>query len=196
MKSIFSALIKFQAKVPAIVKDKNNPFFKSKYSDLAGVLNGISETMAMCELAVIHKMSVNESSNVLTTILIHSSGESIESSMVLPQVVDPQKLGSMLTYYRRYALMSILGVASEDEDDDGNKASNKSEIQSPNMFKEYPASEKQINLIKSLCDQVGEKVPEIKDAKHASRIIERLNELQKEKKSKSVRDLSFKLGDK
>jgi hypothetical protein len=182
--------------VPAIVKDKNNPFFKSKYSDLAGVLNGISETMAMCELAVIHKMSVNESSNVLTTILIHSSGESIESSMVLPQVVDPQKLGSMLTYYRRYALMSILGVASEDEDDDGNKASNKSEIQSPNMFKEYPASEKQINLIKSLCDQVGEKVPEIKDAKHASRIIERLNELQKEKKSKSVRDLSFKLGDK
>jgi hypothetical protein len=180
--------------VPAIIKDKTNPFFKSKYSDLASVINGVSETLTSCELAIIHKIKVDAGRNILCTILIHSSGESIESEMVMPEQNDPQKMGSLITYLKRYSYMAILGIASEDEDDDANKASHPKTIEEVSQrFKEFPASEKQMELIKSLCEQIGEKVPVVNDAKHASRIIERLNELKKERSSKSVKDAKFKL---
>jgi hypothetical protein len=125
MIKIYTALLKFQKEVPAIIKDKENPFFKSKYSDLASVINGVQETLSKCELGIIHSIETLNEINILTTILFHSSGESITSRIAIPPQNDPQKLGSLITYLKRYSYMAIIGVASENDDDDANNASNK-----------------------------------------------------------------------
>jgi len=116
------ALCKAQGVMSAAKKDKHNPFFKSKFSDLSSVFNAIREPFSSNGLAVSQLVDITESGNmVLKTILMHASGQFIESKMLLPIELNPQKLGSLLTYYKRYSLMAIAGLPSED--DDGNHAS-------------------------------------------------------------------------
>jgi hypothetical protein len=64
-----------------------------------------------------------QNGNVTTIIIDCENNESIESSIALPVLSDPQKLGSAITYFRRYTLQSLLSLMAED--DDGNKASRK-----------------------------------------------------------------------
>ena len=121
MKEIATALNKAQAVMGGAKKDKNNPFFKSKYADLASVFEAIREPFADNGLSITQPMEVLENGRtVLKTKLLHISGEMIESSMLLPEIADCQKLGSAITYLRRYSLMAIAGISPED--DDGNAA--------------------------------------------------------------------------
>jgi hypothetical protein len=117
------ALSTAQATMSSAKKDKNNPFFKSKYADLTSIFEAIKEPFAENGLCVTQIMDVLESGRmVLKTVLMHKSGQSIVSSMILPDIADPQKLGSAITYFRRYSLISIAGIPAA-EDDDGNSAS-------------------------------------------------------------------------
>jgi hypothetical protein len=68
-------------------------------------------------------MRVDGDKTILITKLIHESGEELVSEMILPHNSDPQKYGSLITYYKRYQLQAILGVSTKDEDDDGNSVS-------------------------------------------------------------------------
>jgi hypothetical protein len=197
MKNLMSALIKFQKEVPTIVKDKSNPFFKSKYSDLASVINGVSETLGKCELAVFHKTRIQDNRNVLVTILAHSSGEFIEAELFIPEQSDPQKLGSLFTYLKRYSYMAILGIASQDEDDDAHHASssyreNKPAPKQEPIGTEFPPTEKQKDLIKFLSEKLGKPYVDAKTFKHASDLINRLKELEGEK-PKSAGENKFKI---
>lgn len=122
--SLASALCKAQGVMNGAKKDRNNPFFKSKYADLASVFDAIREPFASNGLSVTQTMDILENGrSVLITRLMHEGGEFIESKMMLPEDPNPQKLGSAITYYRRYALMAISGVPAED--DDGNSSSGK-----------------------------------------------------------------------
>ncbi len=120
IKALATALQLFQVKVGKIKKDAKNPFFKSTYASLSNILDAIADPLAESGLAF---SQLPEGDNGLTTILIHSeSGEFIESTyMMKPVKDDPQGRGSVITYQRRYALASILGL-NIDEDDDGNTA--------------------------------------------------------------------------
>jgi hypothetical protein len=115
----------FHIKVPKIKKDSNNPFFKSKYASLDGVLESIREPLQESGLVFTQMPSGNCE---LTTIIIHAeSGEYIQSQFTMtPSKNDPQGVGSLITYQRRYALVAAFGL--EQEDDDGNKASEKKEV--------------------------------------------------------------------
>lgn len=116
------ALSSAQATMSGAKKDKANPFFKSKYADLSSIFEAVKEPFAENGLCITQIMEVLESGRtVLKTMLMHKSGQSIVSSMILPDIADPQKLGSAITYFRRYSLMSIAGIPAED--DDGNSAS-------------------------------------------------------------------------
>lgn len=116
------ALCKAQAIIEAVKKDSNNPFFKSKYADLANVWAAIREPLSSNGLCILQEPSRNENSIVITTTLIHESGEFVRSSLEMPVTKqDPQGYGSAITYARRYALGAIVGIAPED--DDGNAAS-------------------------------------------------------------------------
>jgi len=118
------ALAKAQSEFPLIKKTENNPFFKSKYAGLASILEVV--------LPILHKNGlylsqspINDGDRVgVCTDIIHAeSGESLESRFTLSLAKnDPQGAGSAITYARRYALVSMLGL-NIDEDDDGNEAS-------------------------------------------------------------------------
>lgn len=118
-----AALVAIQAEVPAIPKDANNPFFKSKYADLPAVVECASPIVTRHGVAVTQWPDFDGQHDLLTTMVVHTSGQWQSSTMRLhlPKQ-DPQGQGSALTYARRYAYMAALNLVA-DEDDDGNSAS-------------------------------------------------------------------------
>ncbi len=123
MQKINQALVKFHANLKPIRKDAQNPFFKSDYLTLSGILDAVRHPLAANGLAVVQSMRVQDSYTILITRLLHESGEEISSEMNMPVLTDPQKLGSLITYYKRYQLQALLGISTADEDDDGNSVS-------------------------------------------------------------------------
>lgn len=114
------ALVKFHSLVGKIGKTSDNPFFKSKYADLAKILSEIDKPLHESGLAVI-QLPCGE--NQLTTILTHESGEYISETYTMKPVKnDPQGVGSCITYMRRYAIGAILSL-NIDKDDDANASS-------------------------------------------------------------------------
>lgn len=124
--SLAASLAKAQGELSAASMNADNPFFKSKYADLGSVWDACRGALSANGLAVIQNPSVSEDGNCvsLTTILAHSSGEWV-SSTVSSYVGSNQKLshaqaiGSIITYLRRYALAAMVGVYTGD-DNDGN----------------------------------------------------------------------------
>lgn len=119
---IADALVKAQAAMKPAIKDSRNPHFNSRYADLASVWDAIREPLTTNGLSVIQMVGSNElEKTTLTTRVTHVSGEWIESTWQIPVgKQDPQGLGSAISYARRYALASAIGVVQED--DDGNAA--------------------------------------------------------------------------
>lgn len=112
------ALAKAQGEMGAAAKDANNPHFKSRYADLASIMDACRAPLAKHGLAVSQlPCRENDGSVGLTTILLHESGEFIGSSITArPAQESPQVLGSLLTYLRRYSLAAICGVVQDDDD--------------------------------------------------------------------------------
>jgi hypothetical protein len=120
IKNICKALITFKVKVGAITKDSKNPFFKSSYASLGTIIEAIEEPLAESGLAV---MQFPTGDHCLTTIVMHESGEWIQSIYrIRPVKDDAQGIGSCLTYQKRYALTSALLLNILEIDDDGNQA--------------------------------------------------------------------------
>jgi hypothetical protein len=120
------ALAVAQGEIQNAKKDSENPFFRSKYADLAAVREACQGPLSKNGLAVIQtpKTTLTEDHTIISveTLLCHSSGEWISEELsAIPVKTDPQGIGSCITYLRRYALSAVAGVASED--DDGNAAS-------------------------------------------------------------------------
>ena len=118
------ALAKAQGAMKGAIKDSANPFFKSKYADLASVVEAIRVAFSSNGLSYIQTVEPSDKDEVrVETTLLHSSGEWISCGVLSLPVskADAQGYGSALTYARRYSLSAAVGVAPED--DDGNAAS-------------------------------------------------------------------------
>ena len=124
LKDLFAALAKAQSEIKMAGTNTVNPYFKSNYADLADIVKASRPALTKNELSVIQQILPNDDGqNILHTILGHSSGQWIESRMrILPVKPDVQSLGSYITYIRRYAYASIIGVVASNEDDDGELA--------------------------------------------------------------------------
>jgi len=122
IKEIAAALSKAQGAMTGAKKGADNPFFKSKYADLAEVIKALSEPFAANGLSFIQSAGFVDGKISVTTRIMHSSGEWLESDPCeLPPVKnDPQAYGSAISYAKRYSLQSFAGVPSID--DDGNEA--------------------------------------------------------------------------
>jgi hypothetical protein len=119
-----AALAKAQGSMKGALKDSANPFFKSKYADLASVVEAIRAAFSANGLSYIQTVEPSDKDEVrVETTLLHSSGEWISCGVLSLPVskIDAQGYGSALTYARRYSLSAAVGVAPED--DDGNAAS-------------------------------------------------------------------------
>lgn len=122
MKGIATALAKAQAEMGKALKQSNNPHFKSKYADLGNVMDACLPALNAAGIAVIQPTGEDEHGRYVETVLIHGeSGENLTCRV--PLIVsknDMQGYGSAVTYGRRYGLMTMAGIAPED--DDGNAA--------------------------------------------------------------------------
>lgn len=122
--AIAAALAKAQGEMTGAAKDKTNPHFKSAYADLASVWDACRAALSKNGLSVVQPVSADGNRVTVTTLLAHSSGEWISGELTMTAAQNtPQGIGSCITYARRYALASMVGVAPED--DDGNAASNR-----------------------------------------------------------------------
>ena len=130
--AVAKALAAFQKDVKQPLKDKANPFFKSKYVPLENVVEAITATAGDHGLSFIQYPLNNGNQVGVITILMHESGEWIESEPIFatPAKQDAQATGSVITYLKRYSLSAIFGITS-DEDDDGNNASQPQNNQQP-----------------------------------------------------------------
>ena len=120
------ALTAVQAALTPARRDSTNPFYNSTYADLSSVWESCREILAKNGLCVIQGNSVGTGNTLIVeTILIHESGQWVQSELCLPlSKADPQGVGSAMTYGRRYGLAAIIGIVA-DADDDGNAASAK-----------------------------------------------------------------------
>lgn len=112
-----SALCAAQSQMGGAVKDSANPFFKSSYADLTSVIKAIKQPFSDNGLSYTQFPVSNENGVGVSTRLMHVSGQWLEMEYTLPTVKkDPQASGSAITYARRYALQSIAGIPTADDD--------------------------------------------------------------------------------
>lgn len=117
---IYQKLFKLQQEIGAISKDSKNPFFKSSYFDINQLVDKLLPLLKQNKLLLLQPIVKNE---VYAIIQDTESDGRVVSSIPLPEIQDPQKIGGAITYYRRYALVSLLGLQADD--DDGNTATGK-----------------------------------------------------------------------
>lgn len=121
--SIAAALAAAQGEMGRAMKSANNPHFRSKYADLASVMDACMPALTAHGIAVTQPVRREEGEMVLYTVLHHADSDQTLDDGGLPLIVnkrDMQGLGSALTYARRYGLMAMAGIAPDD--DDGNAA--------------------------------------------------------------------------
>jgi len=149
---IFPAYIKAQSGMSKLVKESTNPFFKSKYADLAAVTEACNP--ALHENGIAHFSTNRKDGDGINVsiYLIHESGQWMRSDCHIPSVKsDPQAYGSAYTYGRRYGITAATGLAATDSDDDGNAATSASNKASPPPQK--PISEVQKENIIQLIEK-------------------------------------------
>lgn len=172
MENISKALVALQSEMGTVDKSATNPFFKSAYAPLPEVMKTAQPLLAKHKLAVLLPLTNLNGESAIKTIIIHESGEMMEFDP-LPLMLskqDAQGQGSAITYARRYAIMSVLGMVADD-DDDGNAASKPTEKPMWKKAKESeenfvdtvniddgtpePATTEQINEFKALATMKG-----------------------------------------
>ena len=106
-------LFNLQQEIGTISKDAKNPFYKSKYFDINSLIKQLQPLLKKHKLLLLQP--IEEDMVVSKLICIDGTGGVI-SALKLPEIADPQKLGSCITYYRRYTLASLLGLQAVDDD--------------------------------------------------------------------------------
>jgi hypothetical protein len=121
LEKIAPALIKAQTEIKGALKDSTNPHFRSKYADLSSVVDAVKAPLLKHGISFLQGVQDAEGGVAVETMLLHTSGEWISSTLRIPAVKqDAQGYGSAITYGRRYGLQAMCGVPAED--DDGNAA--------------------------------------------------------------------------
>ena len=125
MENLYSAFIQFQNEFQGLRPDSKNPFFKSTYISLDGILQTVRPLLSKYGLAVLQEATGDGEYIYIKTKLIHKSGEMLETDVLKMKPVEankPQAMGSVITYAKRYQLGALLGIC-ETVDDDANKGS-------------------------------------------------------------------------
>ena len=162
-----AALAKAQAEIRGAPKDSANPFFKSRYADMASVIDASREALTKQGIAIVQSPRTEGAKVIVTTLMLHASGQWIEDDLAVEaKDAGAQSIGSAITYARRYAYQAISGVAPED--DDGNAATKQNghhddrrpvdppkKIETPKAAQPPVAFQTFASLIKNLCEAGG-----------------------------------------
>jgi hypothetical protein len=154
--SIYQALINARKDFKPLKESAYNPFFKSKYADLKEVINSVKDALsanglgfyqsadAISDTKEITTTTIDKNGTTktetkivgyskITTTLFSGSGETITMTypLIISDMADPQKVGSAVTYAKRYALTAALGIASEDDDAESAKPGKTAQYSKP-----------------------------------------------------------------
>lgn len=155
--TLFDRLLKAQAEIGKISKNKENPFFESKYADINIIIDMVKPILNKHEILFMQPLSNVDGKPAITTILQHKE-ERIEHTTVFPDLPPrpegkksnpAQEMGSAITYYRRYALISILGL--EASDDDANTAPKTEQQEKPKQPSEPEQSPSNPSIVIPKC---------------------------------------------
>lgn len=150
MKNLALKLLEFQKEIGAIPKGEFNPFFKSKYADINTFIEVVKPILSKHGLVLVQPLSeLNGKAALKTIVMDTASDEALTETVVLPENPDPQKMGAVITYFRRYAIQSMLCLQAED--DDGNSVSSnhapqsdKTAVKPPQAFDEpFPSTRRE-----------------------------------------------------
>lgn len=133
IQNLSKSLAAFQAEVKNPANTAINPHFKSKYAPLNEILNEVRPILAKYGLSVMQSPSADGDKVSVVTLLMHESGEWLESCPLALKADKPtaQGAGSAITYGRRYSLSAVLGISSEDDDDGNNAEPKKQKAEAP-----------------------------------------------------------------
>jgi hypothetical protein len=156
IKNLATALAMFQGEVKNPPKSADNPFFKSKYTTLDTLIDTAKPLLNKHGLSYIQSCGGDGSNISVTTLLLHNSGEWIESEPLVLKAdkATAQGAGSAVTYARRYTLSAILGLASE-EDDDGNGAEPNKKPSGNNTEQPKTLSDGQVSRLFAIASKKG-----------------------------------------
>lgn len=132
-RTLFDRLLSAQERIGVISKDQTNPFYEHKYADINTIIDMVKPILNDEGLLLLQPLSNIDGKPAIKTIIM-CEDDVISDTIVLPEDQNPQKMGSAITYFRRYALQSMLFMQAED--DDGNAAAPQS---APN--KEQPKAQ-------------------------------------------------------
>jgi len=131
-------ILKIQREIGKLSKDKENPFFHSSYFDINQILDKLNPLLEKHGLMIVQPLTTTDQGRpALGTVIYDESGKEVFNTLIaLPELNDPQKMGSAITYYRRYALQSFFLLQAEDND--GDIGQNK-KVEKKETTKEYQA---------------------------------------------------------
>lgn len=109
-------LLAIQQEIGAIKKDSKNPFFKSSYFDINSLLAEVKPILNKHGVVLLQALTNLDGKPALDTALVFDDNSKLTSIVPLPNLEDAQKMGGAITYYRRYALQSLLALEAEDDD--------------------------------------------------------------------------------
>lgn len=110
--TLHERLFNLQNEIGTLSKDKTNAFFKQEYLSLAGLIQHLRPLLEKNGLILSQPII----KNAVVTILSDLEGNHLSSKLKLPTIDNPQKIGSAITYYRRYTLQSLLAIQAQDDD--------------------------------------------------------------------------------
>ena len=170
-------LLAVQGQISAIKRDADNPYFKSKYADLNAILEEVKPILTENGLTITQPMTVHPTGRIVLRTIIACGEERLESEVFLPDVVDPQKMGSAITYFRRYMLQSLLSLQTTDDDGNGVVEAVKKQTKKPAP---KPTSPKEI------ADKAYKAIEDTETIEGLNAILMRLNEVDLEAVTKDT----------
>ena len=156
IKQLAQSLIGVQNEIQGMRPDANNPFFKSTYITLDGILEYVRPILTKNGIIVLQNVSSDGEYAEVNTRLLHISGEFMETDVlkIRPTKNDPQQHGSAITYAKRYQLGALLGISTE-VDDDGNKATHGTTNQAVTSSSGKKLSTAQVNRFYAIASIAG-----------------------------------------
>lgn len=152
-KTLYKKLLAVQKEIGSVKKDKTNPFFKSSYADINNYIDEVKPVLNKHGLIIVQPLRTNErgENEIETTIIDSENGEVLNSFVRLPDNPDPQKMGSIITYFRRYAIQSMLFLQAKDDDAEM--------VRDSKAVEAYPKIKIQPKVKEPIINEDGEEVP-------------------------------------
>jgi hypothetical protein len=164
--SINEKLFELRKEIGSISKDTKNPFYKSRYFDINSLIKQLDPLLEKHRLLLLQPI---EEDCVYSKLICVDGTGGVLSALKLPEMNDPQKLGSTITYYRRYTLASLLGLQAVD--DDANLGSGKIvEVELPWLNENTP----QFNKVKKALSEGTATIADVRTKYKVSKKVEEL----------------------